>query len=205
MVVLLGELGHADAVGPLVEILETPEDFFLREAAAEALARLGAPNVPLLERLAREGEASARLFAFGALGEIRAEGTYPFLLEALESEALWLEDEDDLDDPWEPGELEQGVEEVGAGGALLLAHAGKLADRFGDPKGLLSSTRPGRSGFKPGRNDPCACGSGQKYTKCCGKAEPANLRLVERRPVAETGPGGAAGPGGYWSGRPRRS
>ena len=86
IVVLLGELGHADAVGPLVEILETPEDLFLREAAAEALARIGAPSVPLLKRLAREGVALERLFAFGALGEIAAEGTYPFLLEALEKD-----------------------------------------------------------------------------------------------------------------------
>jgi preprotein translocase subunit SecA len=22
---------------------------------------------------------------------------------------------------------------------------------------------------KPGRNDPCPCGSGKKYKKCCGK------------------------------------
>jgi len=24
-------------------------------------------------------------------------------------------------------------------------------------------------GKKPGRNDPCLCGSGKKYKKCCGK------------------------------------
>lgn len=24
---------------------------------------------------------------------------------------------------------------------------------------------------KPGRNDPCPCGSGKKYKKCCGKAQ----------------------------------
>ena len=24
--------------------------------------------------------------------------------------------------------------------------------------------------FKVGRNDPCPCGSGKKYKKCCGKA-----------------------------------
>ncbi|MCL4517466.1 MAG: SEC-C metal-binding domain-containing protein [Firmicutes bacterium] len=24
-------------------------------------------------------------------------------------------------------------------------------------------------GFKVGRNDPCPCGSGKKYKKCCGK------------------------------------
>ena len=32
--------------------------------------------------------------------------------------------------------------------------------------------RPVRnSGKKPGRNDPCPCGSGLKYKKCCGKNE----------------------------------
>jgi preprotein translocase subunit SecA len=28
-----------------------------------------------------------------------------------------------------------------------------------------------RKGKKPGRNDPCPCGSGKKYKKCCGKDE----------------------------------
>lgn len=27
-----------------------------------------------------------------------------------------------------------------------------------------------REGAKVGRNDPCTCGSGKKYKKCCGKA-----------------------------------
>jgi preprotein translocase subunit SecA len=27
-----------------------------------------------------------------------------------------------------------------------------------------------RSGVKVGRNDPCPCGSGKKYKKCCGMA-----------------------------------
>lgn len=27
--------------------------------------------------------------------------------------------------------------------------------------------------MKPGRNDPCSCGSGKKYKKCCGQGEPA--------------------------------
>jgi preprotein translocase subunit SecA len=30
--------------------------------------------------------------------------------------------------------------------------------------------RPIRTGAKIGRNDPCPCGSGKKYKKCCGKA-----------------------------------
>lgn len=32
------------------------------------------------------------------------------------------------------------------------------------------SNQPYRSGPKVGRNDPCPCGSGKKYKKCCGKA-----------------------------------
>lgn len=28
-----------------------------------------------------------------------------------------------------------------------------------------------RAGGTPGRNDPCPCGSGKKYKKCCGKGK----------------------------------
>jgi preprotein translocase subunit SecA len=28
--------------------------------------------------------------------------------------------------------------------------------------------KPVRAGKKVGRNDPCPCGSGKKYKKCCG-------------------------------------
>jgi SEC-C motif-containing protein len=36
--------------------------------------------------------------------------------------------------------------------------------------GKLVTNKPiVRSGPKVGRNDPCSCGSGQKYKKCCGK------------------------------------
>ena len=31
--------------------------------------------------------------------------------------------------------------------------------------------QPVRNGKKPGRNDPCPCGSGKKYKKCCGRNE----------------------------------
>ena len=31
--------------------------------------------------------------------------------------------------------------------------------------------QPVRKGKKPGRNDPCPCGSGLKYKKCCGRNE----------------------------------
>jgi SEC-C motif-containing protein len=37
--------------------------------------------------------------------------------------------------------------------------------------GRMRSHDPIVRGPKPGRNDPCPCGSGKKYKKCCGKAE----------------------------------
>jgi hypothetical protein len=72
--------------------------------------------------------------------------------------------------------LEQGVETVRAGRARLRAEAGILANRLGDPEGLLapSSSASGLTS-QVGRNDPCPCGSGRKYKKCCGKGEPAGL------------------------------
>ncbi len=64
--------------------------------------------------------------------------------------------------------IEQGVEHVGPAKALMLAEAGRLAQRYGDPDGLLRPFRPvEQRGPKVGRNDPCPCGSGRKYKHCC--------------------------------------
>jgi preprotein translocase subunit SecA len=35
-------------------------------------------------------------------------------------------------------------------------------------RGDSVSTQPAKKGNKVGRNDPCPCGSGKKYKKCCG-------------------------------------
>ncbi|OGC42492.1 preprotein translocase subunit SecA [candidate division WOR-3 bacterium RBG_13_43_14] len=37
------------------------------------------------------------------------------------------------------------------------------------PAGAVSSAAPANAIKKVGRNDPCPCGSGKKYKKCCGK------------------------------------
>ncbi len=52
------------------------------------------------------------------------------------------------------------------GGRLLGAYAAALRDSYleassGKPKPVV------RAGSKIGRNDPCPCGSGKKYKKCC--------------------------------------
>lgn len=41
----------------------------------------------------------------------------------------------------------------------------EMTDSFGRP---VLRVLPG-AGKKPGRNDPCPCGSGKKYKKCCGR------------------------------------
>ena len=34
---------------------------------------------------------------------------------------------------------------------------------------MANAHTPVKVGKKPGRNDPCPCGSGAKYKNCCGK------------------------------------
>ncbi|MHB8928413.1 MAG: SEC-C metal-binding domain-containing protein [Bacillota bacterium] len=59
-----------------------------------------------------------------------------------------------------------------------LVHAeGTGSRRPEEPGGIRG--RPGAAGrdraVAPGRNDPCWCGSGKKYKRCCATAAPAPL------------------------------
>lgn len=38
------------------------------------------------------------------------------------------------------------------------------------------------AGYKPGRNDPCPCGSGKKYKKCCASSNISSLREDKENP-----------------------
>jgi hypothetical protein len=82
--------------------------------------------------------------------------------------------------------IEQGVEDVTAGHELIAGRAAELAARHGDPDGLLGAERRGgidapmyhvppapvrARAPKVGRNDPCPCGSGRKYKRCCLDAD----------------------------------
>lgn len=55
-----------------------------------------------------------------------------------------------------------------SGGKVLGAYARALNDAYADASSGKAKpiTNPGS---KLGRNDPCPCGSGQKYKKCCMK------------------------------------
>lgn len=63
--------------------------------------------------------------------------------------------------------VEQGVEDVEEGIALIESRVRELAARHGDPDRLLGVPEPVTRGEKIGRNDPCPCGSGRKYKRCC--------------------------------------
>jgi SWIM/SEC-C metal-binding protein len=45
-----------------------------------------------------------------------------------------------------------------------------------DVERLLHPPAPAKSATAPGRNDPCPCGSGRKYKKCCGGSNTPAVR-----------------------------
>ena len=52
-----------------------------------------------------------------------------------------------------------------------LALKGKTKDEIEADKKLIKETKkvdPVHADQGPGRNDPCPCGSGRKFKKCCG-------------------------------------
>jgi SEC-C motif-containing protein len=83
-------------------------------------------------------------------------------------------------------ETEQGGEADGVGKVTFTAHFSRDGKALThkekslfrrNPEGvwefaaeLTIKGEPVVLGVQPGRNDPCPCGSGKKYKKCCGKA-----------------------------------
>ena len=52
-----------------------------------------------------------------------------------------------------------------------LAEKGKTKEEIEAEKKLIKESKkvdPLSAKSEPGRNDPCPCGSGKKYKKCCG-------------------------------------
>jgi preprotein translocase subunit SecA len=48
-------------------------------------------------------------------------------------------------------------------------NAAKMQMKHGDEPSAASAPAPARADKKPGRNDPCFCGSGKKYKACHGR------------------------------------
>lgn len=53
-------------------------------------------------------------------------------------------------------------------GILAATSACEIQTNFGAGPGKRSRLRtPGRPLYRAGRNDPCPCGSGKKFKRCC--------------------------------------
>ena len=74
-------------------------------------------------------------------------------------------------------EILVGMDIIGTGDFAVSSYKGKTSFSFRIPSMeqidfLPPENRPGstpRIGRKVGRNDPCPCGSGKKFKKCCGR------------------------------------
>ena len=81
---------------------------------------------------------------------------------------LGLEDEDGPRP--RKGQLERWTRDVGP--AVTRIHLHWLAQRDSSPEGEEGESSPPGAGSSPaqapGRNEPCPCGSGRKYKRCCG-------------------------------------
>ncbi len=187
---LLGRIGDARGVDPLTEALEATEPGdTLWEAAVLTLPKFGAPAVgPALARamaldpddpaalgwadvVSRAGVREERIFAllldmlphfpdfvagcFGDYGDPRA---LPILHDWLEGHAL-------------TGDVvrDQVVVEFGAAietlGDDLTATERLKLDEFHERR-RDAYAQPATKRERPGRNEPCWCGSGKKYKKC---------------------------------------
>ncbi len=76
------------------------------------------------------------------------------------------EDPEMRPDPFTPDKREQVIALMAAG--LMNAYEYFRQEREAD-LGVHAPERQ-RNAAKVGRNDPCPCGSGKKYKKCCGGA-----------------------------------
>lgn len=69
-----------------------------------------------------------------------------------------------------------GMDVIGLGDFAVTNHNGKTAFTFRVPSKATidfvehSYLIPVKKPLRPGRNDPCNCGSGKKYKNCCGKS-----------------------------------
>ncbi len=184
---VLGEIGPA-AVGPTVVYLaDEGHDEWARVAAAKALEELGKRNPELREpclnalrkQLARQAEQSESLNAFLILSllDFKAVEALPEIREACDADHV----DESVSGDFEDFEIELGLKmartkparpnKLSELGAQMRAALGDALPGGDDVDDALADARP-RSpakSVKIGRNDPCPCGSGKKYKKCCGK------------------------------------
>lgn len=184
---VFGEIGGA-AVEPVTAYLaEAAHDDWARIAAARALGEIGTRHPDLragcvarlsaqLEQFAAQTEA-LNAFLVSPLLDLEAREALPVMTRAF---AAGRVDESVVGD-YEDVEIAFGLKtqrrqprkpnKLTELGAKLRAISEASQEVDGLLDGLTSPAIPSpqASRVKLGRNDPCPCGSGKKYKKCCGK------------------------------------
>jgi hypothetical protein len=178
-------------------VLNRDADEFSRGVAVAALALLGVwgeiprdTTVDYFTWLAREGLEREPSYVWSALAtesaDIEALAAFPELRRAYDEELVDPQtvDRSELDDV-EASTLGQRLERMKdryppiddiAEATSWWARFGTMAShRRAEELALIGAgeldrgrREPYRAPQKVGRNEPCACGSGQKYKKCCG-------------------------------------
>ena len=80
--------------------------------------------------------------------------------------SAWADEVDDSEDEEFDSLVNEGLEDF-EGFDSLMGEGGLLANILYDEKIILENSVPVSSLPAAGRNDPCPCGSGKKYKKCC--------------------------------------
>ncbi len=106
---------------------------------------------------------SLGLFARDAGDRTEARRLFERLLETLPQARISRREREDY-----ATQVQEELEDLERG---LAPHAARVpaAATTGRANAMLAPGQPARTGHKVGRNDPCPCGSGKKYKKCCGR------------------------------------
>jgi uncharacterized protein len=149
-------------------------------AVAEELVQADAADTPRVPRLsaAAQGRVTGNAWATGFTRgmQVSPESWQAVLGDDAAGEVLvpmmMLHHEHDPDEAMRPPPFDDAVrseviEAMVMGAAQLYRHFGpaRRAASRADRQALTFR----REGAKPGRNDPCACGSGKKFKACCGR------------------------------------
>jgi len=152
----LAELAHLD-LDPIIAAAEEDEG----NAFQEVLARSGVRDPRILDLLLSGLGTDPELYA-GLLGCYGDPSVVPKLLEAFDR-VPFRPDDDHLFVHQDLIELASSIEDLG--GELGTARLAKV-DFVVNRRKALRAERIRRPGKKPGRNQPCWCGSGKKYKRC---------------------------------------
>jgi len=189
----LAQIGGA-AVGPVAKYLaDTAHGDWARVAAAETLSRIGKAHpewraecvARLQDQLEKFGEQPEMVntFLILALHDLRAVETMPLIERAFASGRVDESVVGDVEDvqihfglkaerehPRKPNALTEMSRRIATMEEEIKAYEQEYAELqiLRDELGSELPPQPYLAPPKTGRNDPCPCGSGKKYKKCCG-------------------------------------